>query len=453
MSKDGVSRSARGSKLAFILFVCWIVVLTIAGGASRMDVLGQFFVRGAAWTILLTCILFLPNPPWRAYSSVAWFLLALVVLVALQLVPLPPSLWLGLPGRDLFAQLNPVIGDSTVWRPLSISPGWTFNALGSLVVAITTFVLVVALGPQRQQRVLTLLLGMAAVSGLVGLLEFSGASFDHPLVNDVPGGVSGFFANRNHFALMLALAAAIVPFWAFGSDEKNNLRMFAGAGLLVFFLPIILATGSRAGMLLSAIGVILGIAGVWRPLKHRLSQIPKFAKFAAIGGGVAVLGGVMLASITLGRAASVDRAIELGADDSVRLEAYKTTTKMIGHYFPVGTGFGTFDPAYRIAESADFLRPLYMNQAHNDLLQVILEGGLVALILLILALAWLGWSSWQAWFGNNLPIARLGSIFILLIVLASVVDYPARTPVIMSMATIAAVWLSMPHPKKASPTR
>jgi hypothetical protein len=62
-------------------------------------------------------------------------------------------------------------------------------------------------------------------------------------------------------------------------------------------------------------------------------------------------------------------------------------------------------------------------------------------ILLVAGLIWWGWASVQAWRHGD-RFAKLGSAILLLVIAASLVDYPIRTPLVLGIATIAAVWLS-----------
>jgi O-antigen ligase len=117
---------------------------------------------------------------------------------------------------------------------------------------------------------------------------------------------------------------------------------------------------------------------------------------------------------------------------------------MVQLYFPFGSGAGAFDPVYRIHERNELLSFSYLNHAHNDLLEVVLDAGLLGLLLLLAAIAWWLWKSLRAWRSasadNLLP--RLGSIILFLTLVASIPDYPARTPMIMAVVVIAAVWLN-----------
>src|SRR5690606_29945102 len=99
----------------------------------------------------------------------------------------------------------------------------------------------------------------------------------------------------------------------------------------------------------------------------------------------------------------------------------------------------------RIAEPTGLLSLNYFNRAHNDLLEVVLDAGLAGLLLLIAAVGWWLWMSVRAFRvkdGSAGLLPRLGSAMLLLVIVASAVDYPARTPMIMSLVMIAAVWLA-----------
>lgn len=431
--------------LAFAVTAAFLVILWIAGGASRADVLGQVVTRFAAWAIAIAYILFAGRPQSRAVAPIAVFVFAATALAALQLIPLPPAIWTQLPGRDLLAQAALVSGQEQPWRPLSISPGATINALSSLIVPIVALLLVAKLSAKEQWRLVTFLLGLIVASSLVGLLQFSGARFDHPLINDVSGSVSGFFANRNHFALFVAMGCLMAPVWGFQEGHTARWRGPAAMSLLLLFALIILASGSRAGMLLGALAIGLGLLSVRRRIGSELRRLPKKAAIALVVASTALLVAAIVLSVTLDRAVSVDRALLLDAGEDARRQILPTVLAMTELYFPFGSGIGTFDPVFRIYEPTALLITSYYNHAHNDLLEVVLDAGLPGLLLLGAAIVWWGWKSIGAWRAKKGPqslLPRLGSGILLLVLIASLTDYPARTPMIMAMIVIAAVWLN-----------
>jgi len=65
--------------------------------------------------------------------------------------------------------------------------------------------------------------------------------------------------------------------------------------------------------------------------------------------------------------------------------------------------------------------------------------------MLLAGLAWWGWASLRAWrtgHGVQHAMPKLGSAILLLVFIASIFDYPARTPTMMAVIIIAAIWLS-----------
>ncbi|MBB3034337.1 O-antigen ligase family protein [Alteriqipengyuania lutimaris] len=430
--------------ISFWLLTTFIAILWIAGGASRPDQLGQPLTRLAAWAILIPVFVLLPLPDLKRLKPVAILLGLSLLLVALQLVPLPPSMWGSLPGRDLFWQAALVSNEPQAWRPLSIVPEGTVNALGSLVVPCLFLALMAHFGRDQDWRLLTVILLAVVAGSLLGAIQFSGSRFENPLINDSAGLVTANFANRNHFALFAALGCLIAPTWGFAVGRQTKWKMVTSLALIPFFALIILSTGSRMGLVTGALGIALGLAAVRVPVSQELSRLSRPVAIALVVTAVAILIGGVILSIVLDRAYSVERSgIDVLAED-LRVEALPFVLQAIGRYFPVGAGFGTFDPIYRIMESDEVLRTSYMNEAHNDWLQVPLEGGLAGILLLLGAVGWWIYASIGAWFRSQATgaLARVGSAALLLIMIASIVDYPARTPMVMGLVIVCAVWLA-----------
>ncbi len=436
--------AAKSPDRALILLTTFLAVLWLAGGASRADVMGQTITRLAAWAIAIAAILFATRPRWEGVAPVAIILGTAALLAMAQLIPLPPSIWTALPGRELLVHSATVSAQEQPWRPLSLSPGATFNALSSLIVPFVILLLLAGLCDENRWRILALLLGLIVASCLVGLIQFAGIGFNHPLINDGPG-PNANFANRNHFALFAACGCVLAPVWASRESQSPRWRAFFAAGLLIFFILTVLATGSRAGILLSAAAAFLGVASVRHRIRESLGELPRAVRIPFFLLIAALLASAVMLSVGLDRATSVDRALALEIGQDLRRLALPTVFGMTGEYWPAGAGFGTFDAAYRIDEPASLLGRSYLNHAHNDLLETVLDGGLAGLLLLFGALAWAGWNGFRAWrtplrSGSLLP--RAGFNLLLLVALASVFDYPARTPLIMALAVIAAVWLT-----------
>lgn len=439
-------RSARrpaSYQVNFTLVVCaaMLTLLWIAGGASRGDAMGQVVVRAGSWLIIVAAILGGPAPSLAGLRPVLLLLMAAIAMPLIQLVPLPPAWWQALPGRDILL----IPGEPAGWRPWTMTPGATRNALASLVVP-ATMLLILSQASDRAHRWLpTMLIGMAGAATLLGLLQFSGAGFNSPLLNDTPGVVSSIFANRNHFALFLAIGCLVAPVWALADRDALRWRGPLAGGLVLLFVLTILATGSRSGMLLGALALALALVLIGRQLRRRLRGAPRWVLPALVGTAFLVIAGVVALSFVADRADAITRLIVLDGSEDMRSRARPTVLAMIALYMPFGSGLGGFDPVFRIHEPFALLKLTYFNQAHNDFLGVALDAGLAGVALLAAAILWWLFATvrvWRAPAGEAVALGRLGSAMILLVLIASLTDYPARTPTIMAILVIAGVWLA-----------
>lgn len=447
--------SAVRHNLPSVLLIVVLSFLWIAGGASRYDALGQVIVRTTAWIALIALALVGRDLRFFERGGVAAvFLLAAIALPLAHLIPLPPSLWTALPGRRLFAETATAGGVAQPWRPLSIAPAMTLNALSSLVVPLAVAGLMTALDRPARARVAGLLLAAITASALIGLAQASGIVLDNPFINDVRGLVSGSFANRNHFAVFLAIGCVLAPTWAFVDGRQPEWRAPFAVGLVLLFALTILATGSRAGILVGAISIVLSLLIVMPEIRKLTARLPRWAFPALIGSLIAVVVIFVLVSMAADRAAAIDRAFASDPGQDMRARGLPVVLAMIRLYFPVGSGLGSFDAVFRIHEPTALLKPSYFNHAHNDLVETVLEGGLAGLVLLFAAAGWWMWSSVRLWRRGTLPqymLAKAGSAILLIAFVASLFDYPARTPMIMAVIAIASVWLAeRPHQIKSS---
>ncbi len=373
------------------------------------------------------------------------FLLAAVALALAQLAPLPPDVWQALPGRAILTEAAAAGGEAQPWRPWSIVPGATANAAASLAVPFAVLVLVASLKERERLWLPGIVLGLIAASTLVGLLQFSGIGFNNLFVNDKPGQVSGTFANRNHFALFLAFGCMLAPVWAFLEGRQPNWRGPVAFGLVLMFALTILASGSRVGLAVGVLALGIGLILVRQGIRNALSRYPRWVFPALLAGIVGVIAIFVLISVAADRAVSIERALALDTGEDLRARALPTVLEMVRIYFPMGSGMGGFDPIFRIHEPFDLLALTYFNHAHNDFLEVALDAGLPGILLVLAALLWWAWASVRAWRAGSsvrYAVPKLGSAMLLLVIIASIFDYPARTPLIMAMIVVAGVWLS-----------
>lgn len=446
-----LTRPARSSLFrpdtSLILAIILIVILWVAGGASRADAMGQVVVRASCWAILVVAILAAPRPTLVGARPVAFLLAAAILLPLVQLIPLPPAWWLALPGRDMLL----VPGEPVPWRPLTMTPGATRNALASLIVPVTMLVVLIPSDGQPRRWMPAVLLAMIGTATLLGLFQFSGAGFNNPLLNDTPGVVSSIFANRNHFALLLAIGCLIAPVWAFTDPAALRWRGPLAVGLVLLFVLTLLATGSRAGILLGGLALGLALLVIGKRLRRHLGSGPRWLVPALLVAAIAVVGGLVALSFAADRADAINRLLMLDSGQDMRSRGLSTVLSMIAAYMPFGSGLGGFDPIFRIHEPFGLLKFTYFNQAHNDYLGIALDSGIVGIAILAAGILWWLIATVRVWRNKadgTVILGRLGSATILLILVASVIDYPARTPTIMAILVIAALWLAGANPTR-----
>ena len=428
-----------------LLLGALLAVLWLAGGASRGDVMGQVIVRAAAWLVTIVAVLAGARVTVGRATPVLLLLVAALALALLQLVPMPPQMWQALPGRHVLVQGAALAGEAQVWRPWSIVPDATINAASALIVPIATWLLATNLGERERRWLPAMLLCLVGASAFVGLLQFTGALQNNPLVNDTPGQVGGTFANRNHFALCLAMGCLLAPVWGVADARRSALCAPIAWGMVLLFLLTLLASGSRAGFGLGIMALLLGLLLSRDAMRQMLARYPRWVFPALVAGIVAVVALFVLLSVVADRAVSINRLFDVDQGQDMRGRGLPVVLAMIGAHFPVGSGLGSFDPMFRIHEPFSLLKPTYFNHAHNDFLEVVLDAGLPGLVLLLAALGWWIWASirvWRADAGAGFVQAKLGSAMLFLVIVASLFDYPARTPMMMAMMVIAALWLS-----------
>ncbi len=439
------SRLALVPSLPFAFFTIFFFILFVAGGSARADVSGQIIVRGSATLIMIAAILFGPRPALIETKAVWFILIGCIALPTLQLIPLPPTIWQAFPGRSLFSQAAMIAGEPQPWRPITLVPGATLNAVGALLIPLTTLILMAQLNNDEHRRILDIVLFVITISMLIGLAQFSGANVGAPFGDHGPVEVNGFFNNRNHFALLLAIGCIITPVWAFLGKRPQRWRAPVAFGLTILFALSILASGSRAGAIVGLLGLGFGTIISWRGIGSSLARYPRWVAPTAVALIGAIIAVVIGLSFAANRAVSLNRVLTNGAAQDMRERSFPTVLTVLETYFPIGSGYGSFDPVFRIHEPFALLSPEYFNHAHNDLLEVVLDGGVAGLLILAGALIWyvtVSMRAWRAPSGTRNPLSKVGSAIILLIGLASAVDYPARTPLIMAVLTVAAVWLA-----------
>jgi O-antigen ligase len=444
--RDAPAKATRAGTLAIVLLCAFLALAMLTGGGSRPDLPSHLILRPLSVLFGAGACLMLRREHLRKIGIPLALIAALAAIMLIQLVPLPPAIWTALPGRSLYAEGAGILGIEQPWRPITLSPDRTWNSLVSLLPPLAGLLLFAALPIADRPKILIALIVLIGASAILGLAQLSGppggALYLYAITNE--SSAVGFFANRNHQALMLACLFPMIGAFAAMPGRpgaRQSWRPWTALGAMILLIPLVLATGSRSGVVLSLVGLLFA-AILFRGGSHARRLRP--ALLWPLVGVVAVA--MVGVTFLFARADSIYRLAGADLESDLRIQLLRPLRDLIVDTFPFGIGFGAFEPVFRVVEPAPMLERAYTNNAHNDLLQVVVEGGLPAALLLLAFLAWFARRLWQVWTEKRRDgppdlLARLGTMLVLIILAGSVVDYPLRTPFVMTFAAIALAWI------------
>lgn len=436
--RDLLAWSIGARKHVFYVLVAYVSVIFLCGGGARSDIQSLILVRPLAVLVCGFALLTLRLDDLRRYRFMSVMAILVILLLLAHMIPLPPSMWQALPGRDLVVDIDRAAGLSNLWRPLTLTPQAAENAFFSVFVPLGAFLLAVQLDLDDRRRLVVPLLVIAGLSGLLGIFQIvgdpKGSLYLYRITNN--GQAVGLFSNRNHQAVFLVAMFPLLAYFAsqaLRTDDQIKTRLVICTAAAAILVPLVLVTGSRQGLLLGLLAIALSFLIFQRPqasLARRRGEQKSFGMMF-----VTIFAALLLAVVTAvaSRAEALNRLIATDLNEEGRATAWRIVAKLISEYFPLGSGSGSFVEAYQVAEPLSELRPNYFNHAHNDFLEVALTFGLPGMLLLVVAVAGFARGAWIIFRlkpseqkGNRL--ARSGAVIVLTAGLASFVDYPLRTP-------------------------
>ena len=432
----------------YIVVVILLATALLFGGSSRPEVLSTTLVRLVATLALAYAIATSSMRP----SKEGWFLITVFCLIGIQLCPLPYELWSNLPGREVEKAIVSLLPEKRPWEPISFYPLGTWNALLSWLPPAATFWLARRCDTAQRTLAMLLVASIGMFSALLGLVQMGQGESSllrfYAITN--PDAAVGFFANRNHDAALLAASTVIILWWsgAAGSAKLPRARRrilgLAAAGSL---LTGLIATGSRAGIALGLAGFVVSLCFFQRDW---LRTAPKRYLLAAGAG--------LITSVCVSWAlfhGLLARLFATSPADDLRFIVLPDLLHIARDVFPAGAGYGTFDATYRIYERVETMRSTYLNHAHNDLVELVIEGGLPALGMLALSLVWVARCLWRLKNFSAEPAlqkaAVAATLVMVLLLLHSLLDYPLRTPALSCVFALCAAVLSSAVATKKPP--
>ena len=416
------------------LFLCIVM------GGSAQGIFSNLALQLMGVTILAWAFLTqMPLKDSRPARQLGWLAAAVVALVLLQLVPLPPAIWSQLPGRQLVVDGFRLLGQPLPWMPLSLAPADTIATAMALLPPLAMLALILRLGAYRDSWLLIALLCATFISVGLGVLQVQGSG-PYLYAQANLGAASGLFANANHMATLLLVS---IPFLvALGTrrwrqSPRTNDRLLtvtlAGGAAIVVLLGIV-TNHSFALLVIGAPVVGAAALQLIPPGRVRLGRLAAMLGLLFLAG-TAVLAVMVASGISTSNQTSVN----------IRADIWKHSIEAIGDQAPGGSGIGTFPSLYPQYEDPATVERTYINHAHNDYLEIALETGVPGMVLLLLFFTW--WSSrafaiWRS--PNAAELARAACVASAAILLHSLVDYPLRTAGIATSMAMALALMADP---------
>jgi O-antigen ligase len=368
-------RHTLASRFAFLVICVAIVLSALSYGTVHYWALGLFNLGGL--TILILWVLD------------AWRLGNLRVSRNLLQLPLIGALVLGLvqllPLREITSSSATAIG---LANTLSLDPHSTRLVLVQLATLLIYFAatLVFVDTPHRLHVLVRTIMVFGFCLALFGLTQ----SFTSPTkvywIRELNQSTAfGPFINRHHFAgyMELTIALPLGLLFAGAVDKDKRLLYLFIAGLMGVALVM---TTSRGGIisLVAEILFLVIVTGIWRSQSERRRvRSGRLKRIAGrVGMAAALLIGLFLGVMLLGGEFSINRFIDsVNTDDPTtgRAHFWAVTLEIIKAHPFVGTGLGAFGVVYTRYDTRNGL--FRLEQAHNDYLQVLSDGGIIGAVL------------------------------------------------------------------------
>jgi O-antigen ligase len=399
--------SSSGSRI--IIGLALLACQTMGGGTERglvMDDVLQILIIVSSTYVLV-------NLSDRSVSTAGLVMFgAIALLGSVQLMPWPCEWMHGLRPDPYI----PGIGSC----PMTTISLASYRTISGLILALTMTLLFLALSKFDEAELG--LVGRFVVAGVLVNLALSFATFsqsDMSWLSHLLGYAAelGAFQNENHYSVFVAvgiLAALTVR-------PQGYMRVW-NLLLVTLVLLFLLAAGSRAGVLIGLCVSLLAFLMIARGSRSA----------AILAPGLALVAATYLYGLWI-------KFTEVAADQILDRRDYALTTlDAIRDHWLLGTGFATFDLVYPHYEKPEQVFAVYVNHAHNDFLEVILEGGLAGTLILVACLAAIVVRFIRV---RRRDAARTAFLSILIILAHSMVDYPLRTMGIASLFAFFAALL------------
>jgi O-antigen ligase len=424
------------------LFLAFCLIL---GGASAAGFWVNFALQIAGLGLIAWALVAERRTPMATPGRQLVALLALMLLfIGVQLIPLPPDVWANLGGRQDIVRGFEMLGQPLPWMPISLAPHETLASGLWLIPAIAVLLGIVKLGGFKASWLGWAVVLVTIVSIAIGALQVAGGQWYFYQNTNYGVGV-GFFANGNHQAtLLIATIPFLAALYLSGSGSRQSAQRNSGLLVIIAGILMVLLVGLAINRSLAGIGLgIPVVAGSLAMIWLRKRKAPAWVALA----GLLVAAGAMAVPFSAPMGNNLTSA-EARSSQFSRYTTFRTTLEAAQDHLPFGTGLGTFVDVYRTYEDPALVERTYINHAHSDYLELLLETGLVGAALLALFLLWWGRRLVAVWRAEKPDhIARAASIASAAMIAHSIVDYPLRTAAISALFAACCALMAEPRPR------
>ena len=364
-------RHTIASRLIFLMLCVGMVLTTLAYGTVHYWALAAFSLSAAGIVCLWTLDGLVLRSASLSLNGLQWPILGMIVLGLIQLLPLraPDNAGLAIsPARTI--SLDPYATRLVIVQVASL-----FVYFAATLIFTDT--------PRRLRtlvRTITIFGFLLAMFGLTQSLTTDGTRvyWFRQLTQST---AFGPFINRHHFAGYMELAIALPLGLLFtAAVEKPKRVLYAFVAMLMGVA--LLMTNSRGGVIsLGAEILFLAVVGTTARSRHgqRLPRSERaraamvraglaFLLIVALIGGAVAFGGADIFTRLLGTPTASDPTTGRAHFWSVALDVIKA--------YPItGSGLGSFGVIYTRYDSRNGL--FRLEQAHNDYLQTLSDGGII----------------------------------------------------------------------------
>ncbi len=444
---DGGHRLDPGARVGLLAVGALLALCVVTGGSSQEAGPGVFAAQLLSLPLLAWAgwrLLGRPTAPSTAWPAVAWGAFALLLVTIPLLQAVLPAEVAGGEGRAALAADLAQFGAAAPAR-WSLSPAASLAGAFHLLPALAIFAMTLSLPRAAQRRLAQLLIALAIASLLLGIAQLGAPqeSALNPYPQWAPA-MNGFFANPNHQATLLVVAATlacarlamVLGAWPPG----RPLRIMHGtvAALVMLLAAVALPlTGSRAGVVLLILACALVVLAHWPAWRGGARSR------AVLVASMAVAALALFLSL---------RWMQVEAIDELRGPLRALTGEIAARYAPMGAGIGSYVPLFEQEAPRELLMANYVNHAHNEYAQWWFAAGMPAVLAMVLGAVALA-STLHGLLRQPANLRGLGvtALVALGAILAhSLVDYPLRTP---AMLAVAAALASLAAAQAASTPR